>query len=667
MDFQLDTNNKEFQDALQLITHTRQSVFLTGKAGTGKSTFLKYICNHTKKKYVVLAPTGIAAINAGGVTLHSFFKLPFRPMLPDDPDLSLSHGRIFEFFKYPKEKRKIIAEVDLIIIDEISMVRADIIDCVDRILRVYSGNMRLPFGGKQLLFVGDVFQLEPVVPSDQKEILSLFYASPFFFSARVFKDINLVPIELQKVYRQTDSVFINILDRIRNNAARKQELDTLNGRYFPSFEPQNEDMYITLATRRDQVDFINEKKLAELPGEEYVSVGKIEGDFPESSLPTQLNLSIKEQAQVIFIDNDYERRWVNGTIGMVSGIDENGNVYVLLESGVEHLVEPTSWRNYKYKYNEKEKRIEEEIVGTFEQLPIRLAWAITVHKSQGLTFSRVVVDLTGGVFAGGQTYVALSRCTSLEGLVLKSKISSRDIFIRKEIVEFSQIFNNQALIEKSLKESEAELQYGRAAQGFRQGNMKEAVEAFAAAVSKRNELDNPMVQRLLRLKLQALNSQKAQIKALREELHSLRETQKEYAHEYYLMGNECITKAHDANAAIRCFDKALNLNPNYVEAWVRKGVTLLDIGEDYDAQVCLNKAVKLSPKSFKARYNRGKCLLKLKYYDEAILDFQQAVSIKPKHAASHEYLAEGFRAIGEDELAQRHQDIADALRGGEDI
>ena len=666
MDFQLDTNNKEFQDALQLITHTRQSVFLTGKAGTGKSTFLKYICNHTKKKYVVLAPTGIAAINAGGVTLHSFFKLPFRPMLPDDPDLSLSHGRIFEFFKYPKEKRKIIAEVDLIIIDEISMVRADIIDCVDRILRVYSGNMRLPFGGKQLLFVGDVFQLEPVVPSDQKEILSLFYASPFFFSARVFKDINLVPIELQKVYRQTDSVFINILDRIRNNAARKQELDTLNGRYFPSFEPQNEDMYITLATRRDQVDFINEKKLAELPGEEYVSVGKIEGDFPESSLPTQLNLSIKEQAQVIFIDNDYERRWVNGTIGMVSGIDENGNVYVLLESGVEHLVEPTSWRNYKYKYNEKEKRIEEEIVGTFEQLPIRLAWAITVHKSQGLTFSRVVVDLTGGVFAGGQTYVALSRCTSLEGLVLKSKISSRDIFIRKEIVEFSQIFNNQALIEKSIKESEAELQYGRAAQGFRQGNMKEAVEAFAA-VSKRNELDNPMVQRLLRLKLQALNSQKAQIKALREELHSLRETQKEYAHEYYLMGNECITKAHDANAAIRCFDKALNLNPNYVEAWVRKGVTLLDIGEDYDAQVCLNKAVKLSPKSFKARYNRGKCLLKLKYYDEAILDFQQAVSIKPKHAASHEYLAEGFRAIGEDELAQRHQDIADALRGGEDI
>lgn len=647
---------------MRLITYTRQSVFLTGKAGTGKSTFLRYICKHTKKKHVVLAPTGIAAINAGGVTLHSFFKLPFRPMLPDDPDLSLSHGRIFEFFKYPKEKRKIITEAELIIIDEISMVRVDIIDCIDRILRVYSGNMRLPFGGKQLLFVGDVFQLEPVVPSDQKEILSLFYANPFFFSARVFQEIHLVPIELRKVYRQTDAAFIHILDQIRNNSARQQELSTLNARCFPDFEPRNEEMYVTLATRRDQVDFINEKKLAELPGEEFVSVGKIEGDFPESSLPTQLRLSIKEQAQVIFIDNDRDRRWVNGTIGMVSGIDKNGNVYVLLENGVEHLVEPASWRNYKYTYNEKEKKIEEEVVGTFEQLPLRLAWAITIHKSQGLTFSRVVVDLTGGVFAGGQTYVALSRCASLEGLVLKSKISPRDIFVRKEIVEFSQRFNDSSLIERSLAEGEAEARYVEAARCFKRGDMRGAVEAFASAVSKRNELNEPKTQRLLRLKLQTINRQKEQIKQLREELHALREAQKEYAHEYYLMGNECITKAHDANAAIRCFDKALKLNPNYLEAWVRKGVTLLDIGEDYDAQVCLNKAVKLNPKSFKARYNRGKCLLRLKYYEEAILDFQQAVSIKPKHIASHEYLAEGFRAIGEEEMARRHQDIADDLR-----
>jgi len=527
LEFQLDTNNKEFQDALELITHTRQSVFLTGKAGTGKSTFLKYICKHTKKKHVVLAPTGIAAINAQGSTLHSFFKLPFRPMLPDDPDLSTKGGRIYDFFKYKKSHRKLIAEVELIIIDEISMVRADTIDCIDRILRVYSDNSRLPFGGKQLLFVGDVYQLEPVVPSDQKEILSLFYSSPFFFSAKVFKDINLVPIELQKAYRQTDPVFINILDRIRNNATRSQELDVLNARYFPSFTPKNEDMYITLATRRDQVDHINEKRLEELPGEEFISDGFIDGDFPESSLPTQLHLSIKEQAQVIFIDNDPDRRWVNGTIGMISGIDEDGNVYVILENGKEYLVERTSWRNYRYKYNEKEKRIEEEIVGTFEQLPIRLAWAITVHKSQGLTFSRVVVDLTGGVFAGGQTYVALSRCTSLEGLVLKSKITPREIFVRKEIIAFSQQFNDRKLIETVLRESEAELLYAQALQQFDKGNIKEAVEAFSAAVGKRNELSNPLYQRLFRKKLQYINSLKEEIKQLREKSFKQQEINRE--------------------------------------------------------------------------------------------------------------------------------------------
>ena len=236
---------------MQLISYTRQSVFLTGKAGTGKSTFLKYICAHTKKKYVVLAPTGIAAINAGGVTLHSFFKLPFRPMLPNDPDLSTEKGRIYDFFKYTKQQRKILNDVELIIIDEISMVRADIIDCVDRILRVYSGNTRLPFGGKQLLFVGDVFQLEPVVPSDQRAILSRFYPK----------------------YRQSDPTFIHILDKIRGNTVEQTDLARLNQRYDPHFEPKKDDMYITLATRRDQVDYINEKKLNELPGKEFVSKG----------------------------------------------------------------------------------------------------------------------------------------------------------------------------------------------------------------------------------------------------------------------------------------------------------------------------------------------------------------------------------------------------------
>lgn len=660
---EIDSNNKEFQDALNLIQYTCQSVFLTGKAGTGKSTFLKHICEHTKKKHIVLAPTGIAAINAGGSTLHSFFKLPFHPLLPDDPNLSLQRGRIHEFFKYNKLHRKLLEEVELVIIDEISMVRADTIDAVDRILRVYSRNLRQPFGGKQILLVGDVFQLEPVIKADEREIINRFYPTPYFFSARVFNEIDLVSVELQKVYRQTDPVFVGVLDRIRNNTAGAADLQLLNTRYGTTIEESEEDMYITLATRRDNVDYINDKKLAELPGEPMTFEGEITGDFPESSLPTSKDLVLKPGAQIIFIKNDYERRWVNGTIGVISGIDEeDGTIYVLTDDGKECDVHKDSWRNIRYKYNEEKKEIEEEELGTFTQYPIRLAWAITIHKSQGLTFSRVIIDFTGGLFAGGQAYVALSRCTSLDGIQLKKPVSRADIFVRPEIVGFAQRFNNRQAIDKALKQAQADIQYAAATKAFNEGDFEECLEQFFKAIHSRYDIERPLVRRLLRRKLGIINVLKEEKKALKEQMAAQQKNLEKYAKEYLLMGNECITQAHDSRAALANYDKALELWPDYVDAWIRKGITLFNNKEYFDAENCFTQAIRLAPAEFKAVYNRGKLRLKTDNIEGAIADLDKATTYKPQHAGAHELFGDALMKAGKEMEAALQWRIAEELR-----
>ena len=659
---QVDTQNKESQDALNLIQYTRQSVFLTGKAGTGKSTFLKYVCEITKKKHIVLAPTGIAAINAGGSTLHSFFKLPFYPLLPDDPNFSLKGGKLHSFLKYTSAHRKLIKEVELVIIDEISMVRADIIDFIDKILRVYSQNMREPFGGKQILLVGDVYQLEPVLKNDEREIINRFYPTPYFFSARVFNEIELISIELIKVYRQTDKVFVNVLDHIRTNTAGAADLQLLNTRYNAKIEENESDMYITLATRRDTVDFINEKKLAELPGDSTIFTGEIKGEFPENSLPTQMELEVKPGAQIIFIKNDYERRWVNGTIGTIAGIDEDETLYVITEDGKEVDVKKDSWRNIRYRYNDKEKKIEEEELGVFIQYPIRLAWAITIHKSQGLTFSRVVVDFTGGVFAGGQAYVALSRCTSLDGIRLTKQITRGDIFVRPEIVNFAQRFNNRPAIEKALKQAQADVQYVEAVKQFDQGNFEGFLEQFFLAIHSRYDIEKPVIKRFIRKKLEIINRQKKENQRLREQLYVQRKNLEKYAREYYFMGNECITQAHDSRAAIANYDKAIELNPSYTDAWVRKGITLYNNKEYYEAEVCLNEAVRLSPMLFKAIYNRGKNRMALNNIEGALADFDRAVSIKPEHAKAHELFGDALMRTGKEEEAALQWAIAERLR-----
>lgn len=426
-------NNPELQLAWQFIENTGTNLFLTGKAGTGKTTFLRRLREQSPKRMVVVAPTGIAAINAGGVTIHSFFQLSFAPFVPDTTMNSAQMK-----FSYNKEKLNIFRSMDLLVIDEISMVRADLLDAVDATLRRFRDREK-PFGGVQLLMIGDLQQLAPVVKDNEWEMLRKYYETPYFFASRALKETTYMTIELVKVYRQSDTFFLSLLNKIRENKADEEVLNELNKRHLPDFRPPKEEGYIRLTTHNNMAQQVNDRELASLPGKAFHFQAEVEGTFPEYTYPADKVLTVKEGAQIMFLKNDAssEKRYYNGMIGEVVTVSQSGMFVRGKNSEHEFQLLPEEWGNYKYVLNEETKEITEVLEGVFRQYPIRLAWAITIHKSQGLTFDRAIIDARNS-FAHGQAYVALSRCKTYEGMVLESPLRGEAIISDSIVDNFTK-------------------------------------------------------------------------------------------------------------------------------------------------------------------------------------------------------------------------------------
>lgn len=507
----LDKDNPEFNYALEFILETNTPlIYLTGKAGTGKTTFLKYLKAKTTKEYVVLAPTGVAAVNAGGQTIHSFFQIQPDLYVPGDARLQRKRNTggssIYDYFQYNKEKLTLIKKMDLLIIDEISMVRCDLLDVIDTLLRVFRNKLHLPFGGVQVILIGDTFQLPPITRKEDWDILKEHYKSSFFFHSKVIEQNKPIYIELKKIYRQKDQRFIDILNKIRTNDMEPKDYKILNTKYDPEFIPSNEENYIMLATTNRVANNYNSEKLEAIDNDVTTFDGVVNGDFSSKNFPVDETLELKEGAQVMFRKNNLPY-YYNGTLGKIASIKDDKIIVEVEKNKSKQTieVEKVTWENVKYTWNNKTNSIEEEILGTFTQYPIKLAWAITVHKSQGLTFEKVIADI-GSSFTSGQVYVALSRCTSFDGLVLKSKIGSRSIKLDNQVVHFSKSETPQHLIPIKLNSGKADVYYLKAREAFKSKAYETGFDCLVKACHYRNDLETPIFKRYFLAIVNRLNS-----------------------------------------------------------------------------------------------------------------------------------------------------------------
>ena len=489
-------HNSVLELATDFVKNTAAPIFLSGKAGTGKTTFLKTVLPTCGKKYIVVAPTGVAAINAGGVTIHSMFGLPTKTFIPEndavDPNLANNPFMLSAHFKYPRAKREVLRELELLVIDEVSMVRMDIMDAIDLALRSVRRNPE-PFGGVQPLFIGDLFQLAPVVKDDEGRLLSKYYEGKYFFDSRVYKQMKTVHIELETIYRQQDKNFVGILNNIRQATFDRDDYDALMQHYQPNFVP-DEPGFVTLTTHNAKADEMNEKELARLPGELEFLNSSVKNEFPENMYPTDSVLRIKVGAQVMFIKNDTsgERLYFNGKIGVVTAIEKGSLDVTFTETDETIKVKPETWENVRYALNKAGDKLEEDVLGTFTQFPLRLAWAITIHKSQGLTFDKAVID-AGSSFAPGQVYVALSRCRSMDGLVLKSEITGRSIQLDYRVVEFCSVKPGKAQLQDRLW---TEKQLYSKTRLLKVYNFEESLKAFEEWYNDLKETDTALTRQV---------------------------------------------------------------------------------------------------------------------------------------------------------------------------